>query len=37
MDLAMQINSTDKTFRNDTTQDLKAHNNQSLSTQAKKK
>ena len=36
MDLAMQIISTDKTFRNDTIQDLKDFNNQSLTTQAKK-
>ena len=32
----MQIISTDKTVRNDTIQDLKDFNNQSLSTQAKK-
>ena len=37
MDLAMQIISTDKTVRNDTIQDLKEFNSQSLSTQAKKK
>ena len=36
MDLAMQIISTDKTVRNDTIQDLKDFNNQSLSSQAKK-
>ena len=35
MDLAMQIISTDKTVRNDTLQDLKVFNNQSLTTQAK--
>ena len=35
MDLAMQIISTDKTVRNDTIQDLKDFNNQSLTTQAK--
>ena len=32
----MQIISTDKTVRNDTIQDLKEFNNQSLTTQAKK-
>ena len=32
----MQIISTDKTVRNDTLEDLKEFNNQSLSTQAKK-
>ena len=32
----MQINSTDKKVGNDTIQDLKAFNSQSLSTQAKK-
>ena len=32
----MQIISTDKTVRNDTIQDLKDFNNQSLTTQAKK-
>ena len=36
MDLAMQIISTDKTVRNDTIQDLKEFNQQSLTTQAKK-
>ena len=36
MDLAMQIISTDKTVRNDTIQDLKESNSQSLATQAKK-
>ena len=36
MDLAMQIISTDKTVRNDTIQDLKDFNLQSLTTQAKK-
>ena len=36
MDLAMQIISTDKTVRNDTVQDLKEFNSQSLATQAKK-
>ena len=34
MELAMQINSTDKTVRNDTIQDLKDFNQQSLTTQA---
>ena len=32
----MQIISTDKTVRNDTIEDLKKYNSQSLSTQAKK-
>ena len=32
----MQIISTDKTVRNDTIEDLKEHNSQSLATQAKK-
>ena len=36
MDLAMQIISTDKTVRNDTIEDLKKFNSQSLTTQAKK-
>ena len=36
MDLAEQIISNDKTVRNDTVQDLKEFNSQSLSTQAKK-
>ena len=36
MDLAMQLISSDKTIRNDTVQDLKYFNNQSLTTQAKK-
>ena len=36
MDLAMQLISSDKTVRNDTVQDLKDFNNQSLNTQAKK-
>ena len=36
MDLAMQIISTDKTVRNDTIEDLKEFNSQSLTTQAKK-
>jgi len=36
MDLAMQIISTDKTVRNDTIQDLKEFNSQSLITQSKK-
>ena len=36
MELAMQIISTDKTVRNDTIQDLKEFNQQSLTTQAKK-
>ena len=36
MDLAMQIISTDKTVRNDTIEDLKEINSQSLATQAKK-
>ena len=36
MELAMQIISNDKTVRNDTIQDLKEFNSQSLTTQAKK-
>ena len=36
MELAMQIISSDKTVRNDTVQDLKVFNSQSLATQAKK-
>ena len=36
MELAMQIISKDKTVRNDTIQDLKEFNSQSLKTQAKK-
>ena len=36
MELAMQIISTDQTVRNDTIQDLKDFDQQSLSTQAKK-
>ena len=36
MELAMQIISNDKTVRNDTVQDLKEFNSQSLATQAKK-
>ena len=36
MELARQIISNDKTVRNDTIQDLKEFNSQSLSTQAKK-
>ena len=36
MELAMQIISNDKTVRNDTVQDLKEYNSQSLATQAKK-
>ena len=36
MELAMQIISKDKTVRNDTIQDLKEFNSQSLATQAKK-
>ena len=36
MELAMQINSKDKTVRNDTIQDLKEFNSQSLTTQAEK-
>ena len=36
MELAMQITSNDKTVRNDTVQDLKEFNSQSLSTRAKK-
>ena len=37
MELAMQIISNDKTVRNDTVQDLKEFNSQSLSTRAKKR
>ena len=36
MELAMQTFSNDKTVRNDTVQDLKEFNSQSLATQAKK-
>ena len=36
MELAMQLISTDQTIRNDTMQDLRDFNEQSLSTQAKK-
>ena len=36
MELAMQIISNDKTVRNDTIEDLKEFNSQSLTTQAKK-
>ena len=36
MELALQIISTDKTVRNDTIQDLKDFNQQSLTNQAKK-
>ena len=36
MKLAMQLSSNDKTVRNDTIQDLKDFNQQSLATQAKK-
>ena len=36
MELAMQIISNDKTVRNNTIQDLKEFNQQSLTTQAKK-
>ena len=36
MELAMQLSSYDKTVRNDTIQDLKEFNQQSLTTQAKK-
>ena len=36
MELAIQIISNDKTVRNDTIQDLKDFNQQSLTTQAKK-
>ena len=36
MELAMQISSNDRTVRNDTIQDLKDFNQQSLTTQAKK-
>ena len=37
MELAMQLISTDQTVTNDTIQDLKDFNQQSLSTQAKKR
>ena len=36
MELAMQISSSDQTVRNDTIEDLKEFNRQSLTTQAKK-
>ena len=36
MELAMQISSSDKSVRNDTVEDLKEFNSQSLSTRAKK-
>ena len=36
MELATQIGSSDQSVRNDTTQDLKGFNQQSLSTQSKK-
>ena len=36
MELAMQIISTDQTVKNDTIEDLKEFNSQSLSTPAKK-
>ena len=36
MELAIQFISNDKTVRNDTIQDLKEFNSQSLTTQAKK-
>ena len=36
MELAMQLSSNDKTVRNDTIQDLKEFNQQSLATQVKK-
>ena len=36
MELAMQINSSDQTVRNDTIEDLKEFNSQSLSTKAKR-
>ena len=36
MELAMQINSTDQTVRNNTIEDLKEFNSQSLPTRAKK-
>ena len=36
MELAMQINSSDQTVRNDTIEDLKEFNSQSLNTQARK-
>ena len=35
MELAMQLSSNDNTVRNDTIQDLKEFNHQSLTTQAK--
>ena len=37
MELAMQLSSNDKTVRNDTIQDLREFNQQSLTTQAKKR
>ena len=37
MELAMQISSNDKSVRNDTIEDLKEFNSQSLSTRAKKR
>ena len=37
MDLAVQIIANDKTVRNDTVENLKEYNNQSLALQAKKK
>ena len=37
MELAMQIISVDKTVRNETIQDLKEINSQSLTTEAKKR
>ena len=37
MELAMQLSSNDKTVRNETIQDLKDFNQQSLTTQAKKR
>ena len=36
MELAMQISSSDQTVRNDTIEDLKEFNSQSLNTQARK-
>ena len=36
MELAMQISSSDQTVRNDTIEDLKEFNQQSLTTQPKK-
>ena len=36
MELVMQLSSNDKTVRNDTIQDLREFNQQSLSAQAKK-